>query len=168
MISIKIRMEFFMKVGKTLSYFYESRKNTWLNVAHLCLGIPQARILEWVAIPFSGGSSLPRDRIWVSCITIWATREDLNSSKEVTVIVVSRFFGPYIYYWVQTITWGNYTFHTLHSDKSQFQTIYDSLYVYNFHFCVQVPLFLTKVLYWDAWISWLLPWPTASRTWVTL
>ena len=36
-----------------------------------------ARVLGWVAIPFSGGSSRPRDRIWVSCIadrffTIWA------------------------------------------------------------------------------------------------
>ena len=29
-------------------------------------GILQARILEWIAIPFSRGSSQPRD--WVSCI----------------------------------------------------------------------------------------------------
>ena len=29
-------------------------------------GILQAKILEWVAIPFSRGSSLPRDQIWVS------------------------------------------------------------------------------------------------------
>ena len=29
-------------------------------------GILQARILEWVAIPFSGGSSWHRDRTWVS------------------------------------------------------------------------------------------------------
>ena len=41
-------------------------------------GISQARILEWVAISFSKGSSTPRDGIWVSCIvdrlfTIWAT-----------------------------------------------------------------------------------------------
>ena len=32
-------------------------------------GILQTRILEWVAIPFSRGSSLPRDQIWVSSIT---------------------------------------------------------------------------------------------------
>ena len=32
-------------------------------------GILQARILEWVAIPFSRGSSRHRDQIWVSCIT---------------------------------------------------------------------------------------------------
>ena len=30
-------------------------------------GILQARILEWFAIPFSRGSSRPRDQTWVSC-----------------------------------------------------------------------------------------------------
>ena len=43
-------------------------------------GIFQARILEWVAISFSEGSSRPRDRTRVYCIvgrrfTVWATRE---------------------------------------------------------------------------------------------
>ena len=43
-------------------------------------GILQARILEWVAIPFSRGSSRPRDWSQVSCTAgrffiIWATRE---------------------------------------------------------------------------------------------
>ena len=43
-------------------------------------GILQARILEWVAFPFSRGSSQPRDRTQVSRITgrfftSWATRE---------------------------------------------------------------------------------------------
>ena len=32
-------------------------------------GILQARILEWVAIPFSRGSSQPKDRTQVSCIS---------------------------------------------------------------------------------------------------
>ena len=45
-------------------------------------GIFQARVLEWVAISFSTGSSQPRDQTWVSCIagrhfTVWATREAL-------------------------------------------------------------------------------------------
>ena len=31
-------------------------------------GIPQARILEWVAIPFSRGSSPPRDGTHISCL----------------------------------------------------------------------------------------------------
>ena len=44
--------------------------------------ILQARILEWVAFPFSRGFYQPRDRIQVSCIaggffTSWATREAL-------------------------------------------------------------------------------------------
>jgi len=30
--------------------------------------ILQARILEWVVVPFSRGSSQPRDGIYVSCI----------------------------------------------------------------------------------------------------
>ena len=43
-------------------------------------GIFQARVLEWVAISFSRGSSQPRNWTQVSCIagkclTIWATRE---------------------------------------------------------------------------------------------
>ena len=33
------------------------------------LGILQVRTLEWVAIPFSRGSSQSRDRNWVFCIT---------------------------------------------------------------------------------------------------
>ena len=43
-------------------------------------GILQARVLEWAAIPFSRGSSWPRNRTWVSYVagrffTVWATRE---------------------------------------------------------------------------------------------
>ena len=43
-------------------------------------GILQARILKWVALPFSRGSSWLRDRTWVSCtaagfFTIWAIRD---------------------------------------------------------------------------------------------
>ena len=33
------------------------------------------RMLEWVAYPFSSGSSWPRNRTRVSCIAIWAVRE---------------------------------------------------------------------------------------------
>ena len=43
-------------------------------------GISQARILEWVAISFSRGSSWPRDQTHISCtgrwiLYHWATRE---------------------------------------------------------------------------------------------
>ena len=64
---------------------------TKVKVTQLCLtlcnpmdyivhGILQARILEWVAVPFSRGSSQPRDQTQVSLntgwfFTSWATRE---------------------------------------------------------------------------------------------
>ena len=48
----------------------------------------QARVLEWVAISFSKGSSQPKDRTWVSCIagwrfTVWATREVFQQYRNV-------------------------------------------------------------------------------------
>ena len=51
-------------------------------------GILQARILEWVAIPFSRGSSQPRDQTQVSSIvgglfTSWATREAMLKSRSI-------------------------------------------------------------------------------------
>ena len=65
-------------------------------------GIFQARVLEWVAISFSRGSSRPRDRTWLSRIvgrhfTLWATREALeddNSEWQFFLFLVS--------------SWGNY------------------------------------------------------------
>ena len=61
--------------------------------------ILQARILEWIAISFSRGSSWSRDRILVSCIadwffTDWATREALVCIYACTFV----FFG--------ILTWG--------------------------------------------------------------
>ena len=72
---------------------YTSRVSEWVSeAAQSCLtlcdpvdlpgssihGILQARILEWVAISFSRGSSRPRDRTQVTagrCFNLWATRE---------------------------------------------------------------------------------------------
>ena len=47
-------------------------------------GILQAKILEWVAISFSRGSTWPRDWTQVSCFaggffTVWATTETLEA-----------------------------------------------------------------------------------------
>ena len=57
-------------------------------------GIFQARMLEWVAISFSRGSSQPRDRTQVSCIadrcfTVWATRE-ASGGILISVIILFR------------------------------------------------------------------------------
>ena len=55
-------------------------------------GILQARILEWIAIPFSRGSSQPRDRTYVSCIadgffTNWAIKEALEIHIDMFIFV---------------------------------------------------------------------------------
>ena len=52
-------------------------------------GILQARILDWVAFPFTRGSSQPRDQTQVSRIagrffTSWATREAQTFEKKIT------------------------------------------------------------------------------------
>ena len=62
-------------------------------------GILQARILEWVVIPFSRGSSQPRNRTQVSCTagrfsTTWATREAQYSSMCVLVPTSSSSLPP--------------------------------------------------------------------------
>ena len=67
-----------------LSFYFQSTHVVVFEVSNppgsSVHGISQARILEWVAIPISKGSSQPRDQTWVSRIigrffTIWATRE---------------------------------------------------------------------------------------------
>ena len=55
-------------------------------------GILQARVLKWVAMPSSRGSSQPRDRIcvsYVSCICRWVCMDipDLNYLKHNCVLV---------------------------------------------------------------------------------
>ena len=57
-------------------------------------GIFQARVLEWVAISFSRGSSQPREQTWASCIagrlfTNWATREAVVILKSIEMFLVS-------------------------------------------------------------------------------
>ena len=58
-------------------------------------GILQARILEWIVIPFSRGSSQPRDQTCVSYIGRqilyhWATREAYyNSTRMISHAVIS-------------------------------------------------------------------------------
>ena len=58
----------------------QSCPTLWDPMDYTVHGILQARILEWVAFPFSRGSSQPRNRTRVSCIagiffTNWAIRE---------------------------------------------------------------------------------------------
>ena len=68
-------------------------------------GISQARILEWVAIPFCRGSSWPRDRTWVSCIAgrfflVWATREAFVTIYVCVCVCVCAIVSMYIYIYI--------------------------------------------------------------------
>ena len=77
--------------------------------------ILQARILQWVVIPFSRVSSWPRDWTWVSCIagwffTIWATIFAYSWTSPVVLVVKNppanagekRPLAP----WARKIPWG--------------------------------------------------------------
>ena len=58
----------------------------------LSMGILQARILEWVAMPSSMGSSQPRDRTAGGFFTIWTTREALSLYKYKQIQIYSLLF----------------------------------------------------------------------------
>ena len=83
-------------------------------------GVLQARVLEWVAISFSRGSSWPRDWTWVSCIagrffTIWATRK--MCIKYITV-TRSNTNMSYFYYMYKEILSN----HTANSQRTEIPT----------------------------------------------
>ena len=64
----------------------KSLSHVWFFVTPPYMGILQAKILEWVAVP-SRGSFLPRDQTEVSCIagrffTSWATKEAFGIMKK--------------------------------------------------------------------------------------
>ena len=74
------RQLYIMKLKATQSHPTLCHSMDFSPPGYTVHGIFQARILEWVAIPFSRGSSQPRDRPQVSCIagkffTLWATRK---------------------------------------------------------------------------------------------
>ena len=59
------------------------------------LKIFQARILEWVAISSSRGSSRPKDRTWASCIAIrlfmvWATKYNTTAKQSHTWVFIKK------------------------------------------------------------------------------
>ena len=60
-------------------------------------GILQTRILEWVAFPFSRGSSQPRDRTQVSCIA--AGFFIVSATREAQVSFYSLFSQPLWFCW---------------------------------------------------------------------
>ena len=90
-----------------------------MKVIQLCLNLHdpmdcivheifQVRILEWVAFPFSRGSSWPRNRMEISCIagrffTNWAIQEALSNLGSV-IKALLVFFGDIMCTWFFMIT----------------------------------------------------------------
>ena len=76
---IFFRCSVWKRVKVLVAQWYLTRCDPW-TVVHqmpLSMGILQERILVWVAMPSSRGSSRPRDQTQVSCVTdrfftIWA------------------------------------------------------------------------------------------------
>ena len=78
----------------------QSRPTLWDPTDYRVHGILHARILEWVANPFSRGSSQPRNWTRVSCIaggffTSWATSSVQFSSVQFIRSVVSDSLWPH-------------------------------------------------------------------------
>ena len=71
------------------------------------LGIFQARVLEWLAISFSRGSSWPRDQTRVSCIAV-----RLHLSHQGSLIMITL--------------WNNHWVVKIHSQEPNFQIKYVS------------------------------------------
>ena len=63
-------------------------------------GILQARILEWVAIPFSRGSSWPRDWTCISCLLHWqvGSLSLVLPGKPIHSSIGGQIFPTFLYY----------------------------------------------------------------------
>ena len=95
-------------------------------------GISQARILEWVAIPSSRGSSQPRDQTRVSCINsrilyYWATRKPCDE-------ILSDEFSPPFFCIIIYVTNKTLLFS---SDITEFSILYYCI-IYTVYDCKPV------------------------------
>ena len=85
-------------------------------------GIFQARVLEWIAISFSRGSSQPRNQTRVSCIagrrfTIWATRE-------AHIYVYMHIYIAQWFHWVSTLLNDTLVFLLINVKKSRLDSVF--------------------------------------------
>ena len=108
-------------------------------------GILQARVLEWVAIPFSRGSPIPWNQTWVfhtavRFFTIWATRE-----TQLWLMVSSP-------YWLLT------NFQVILAIEVSFQALFSKFTASNLLFVVTGLQFQISSSLWEClWIWWLVP-----------
>ena len=91
-------------------------------------GILQARTLEWVAMPSSGGSSPPRYQTWVSCtagglFTVWVNKqkpkEEYNPTTHEIQILVSMNKVLLEYNLTYGFTHGSFLYYQDRADQFQ-------------------------------------------------
>ena len=87
-------------------------------------GILQAKVLEWVAISFSRGSSQPRDRTRVShiagrCFILWAAREAPNWNAREYQIAKTHTMETTV---TQDLALSNHQYHSVQDVTSKQQT----------------------------------------------
>ena len=118
----------------------------------LSMGILQARILEWVAILFSRGSSWPRNGTWVSCsaagfFTGWATRKALPWCPSLTIIIVTNIIALLLFYY-----WILYCYNNMFLCWYMYITLYILIFIYitvttcSYYYCFYYIITISTVL----------------------
>ena len=67
-------------------------------------GILQVKILKWGAVPFSRGSSQPRDQMYIFCITEWINGIMLHIQTSLVAQLVMNLPAMWET-WVQSLGW---------------------------------------------------------------
>ena len=133
-------------------------------------GIFQARVLEWIAISFSRGSSRPRNRTRVSCIagrrfTVWATREASNLTYDhLSLRNRHRYVDTHVkvllvYLCLCSVSTGDVWGLKLDLQgwvlKRILQTTYSSELIFILLFIIQFLFSLLLLLLWQVWfVTW--------------
>ena len=102
-------------------------------------GTSQARVLEWVAISFSRGSSRPRDRTCVSCIGRWILCH--WTTRETSLFLLCYLFLNFIYFFIFLLIYFNWNLITLQHCGDFCHTL-----TWISHGCTCVPQFWTSLL----------------------
>ena len=115
-------------------------------------GILQARILEWLAMPFSRGSFCPRDWTQVSHVsctarqiwylttgTTWEAHLLLGTLSDIKYSIIN-YSHQTVYYipWLTYFLTGNF----------QILTLFHSLWVYHWHHLFQAPICFLYLWVW--------------------
>ena len=135
-------------------------------------GILQARILEWVAFPFSRGSSWPRNQTRVCCIaggffTYWAIREVTLAHDKILSYLSSHLMFSHKQVWgsLGLSAWSFHFFSVPESEQNQ------NLFIFNLLLLGKIEGKRRGDRGWDGWMTssaqWAWVWTNSGRQWRT-